>query len=224
MESINWNYWLDLTSVKEWHASALSLGINPKRIIRKLNRYSEPAKFEYEGDESIGVEKLQEFLNRLDIIQNNKYVEKFYLGLDEVYLEGFVKWAITKKSFQNYFPKELQAYWAQELVDNLNNKLTQPKVTQKWQLKPGKAYPGYRLALFEFLEKEYKDGKEYPPNAYDFIAKLKQDVKANQVPEDIYVRNKGIDYKTKDGVTNKADLKAINQAIDNLIIKLSEDE
>jgi hypothetical protein len=136
MESINWNYWLDLKSVKEWQASALSLGINPKRIIRKLNRYSEPAKFEYVGDESIGVEKLQEFLNRLDIIQNNKYVEKFYLGLDEVYLEGFVKWAITKKSFQNYFPKELQAYWAQELVDKLNNKLTQPKVTQGGMMKP----------------------------------------------------------------------------------------
>jgi hypothetical protein len=136
MESINWNYWLDLTSVKEWHASALSLGINPKRIIRKLNRYSEPAKFEYFADETIGVEKHQEFLNRLDIIQNNKYVEKFYLGLDEVYLEGFVKWAITKKSFQNYFPKELQAYWAQELVDNLNNKLTQPKVTQSGMMKP----------------------------------------------------------------------------------------
>jgi hypothetical protein len=136
MESINWNYWLDLKSVKEWQASALSLGINPKRIIRKLNRYSEPAKFEYVGDESIGVEKLQEFLNRLDIIQNNKYFEKFYLGLDEVYLEGFVKWAITKKSFQNYFPKELQAYWAQELVDKLNNKLTQPKVTQGGMMKP----------------------------------------------------------------------------------------
>lgn len=136
MDSINWNYWLDLKTVKEWQASALSLGIDPKRIIRKVKRYSEPAKFEYFADETIGVEKLQEFLNRLDIIQNNKYAEKFYLGLDEVYLEGFVKWAINKKSFQNHFPKELQSYWAKELVDNLNNKLTQPKVNQNGMMKP----------------------------------------------------------------------------------------
>lgn len=136
MDSINWNYWLDLKSVKEWQASALSLGIDPKKIIRKVKRYSEPAKFEYFADETIGVEKLQEFINRLDIIQNNKYAEKFYLGLDEVYLEGFVKWAINKKSFQNHFPKELQAYWAKELVDNLNNNLTQTKVTQSGMMKP----------------------------------------------------------------------------------------
>ena len=136
MDSINWNYWLDLKSVKEWQASALSLGVDPKRIIRKVKRHSEPAKFEYFADETIGVEKLQEFLNRLDIIQNNKYAENFYLGLDEVYLEGFVKWAINKKSFQNNFPKELQAYWAQELVNNLNNNLTQPKVNQSGMMKP----------------------------------------------------------------------------------------
>ena len=136
MEEINWDYWLDLKSLKEWQASALSLGIDPKRIKRKLKPYTEPAKFEYHADETIGNEKLQAFLNRLDIIQNNKYAENFYLGLDEVYLEGFVKWAITKKSFQNYFPKELQGYWAQELVDKLNNKLTQPKVTQGGMMKP----------------------------------------------------------------------------------------
>jgi hypothetical protein len=136
MEKIDWNHWLDLKSVKEWQASALSLGVDPKRIIRKVKRHSEPAKFEYFADETIGVEKLQEFLNRLDIIQNNKYAENFYLGLDEVYLEGFVKWAINKKSFQNHFPKELQAYWAKELVDNLNNNLTQTKVTQSGMMKP----------------------------------------------------------------------------------------
>jgi hypothetical protein len=136
MEEINWDYWLDLKSLKEWQASALSLGIDPKRIKRKLKPYTEPAKFEYHADETIGNEKLQAFLNRLDIIQNNKYAENFYLGLDEVYLEGFVKWAVTKKSFQNYFPKELQSYWAKELVDNLNGKLTQPKVTQSGLMKP----------------------------------------------------------------------------------------
>jgi hypothetical protein len=141
MEEINWDYWLDLKSLKEWQASALSLGIDPKRIKRKLKPYTEPAKFEYHVDETIGNEKLQAFLNRLDIIQNNKYAENFYLGLDEVYLESFVKWAITKKSFQKYFPKELQSYWAKELVDNLNGKLTQPKAYPKGIMKPSEWKP-----------------------------------------------------------------------------------
>jgi hypothetical protein len=138
---------------------------------------------------------------------------------DLVYLPEFVNWATTKQNWE--MPLEFRAL---AKSSEISQSLTSAKVTQKWELKPGKAYPGYRLALFHFLEKEYKDGKEYPPNAYDFIAKLKQDVDANQAPEDIFVRNKGIDYKTKDGATKKADLKTINQAINNLIIKLSEDE
>lgn len=138
---------------------------------------------------------------------------------DLVNLSEFVNWAIAKQNWE--MPLEFRALANSSEISQL---LTSAKVTPKWELKPGKAYPGYRLVLFQFLEKEHKDGKEYPPNAYDFIAKLKQDVETNQAPEDIFIRSKGIDYKTKDGVTKKADLKTINQAINNLIIKLSEDE
>jgi hypothetical protein len=139
---------------------------------------------------------------------------------NQVKLSEFARWVVAEKP-DWAIPDEFRALAKFSETSQL---LKSAKVIQKWQLKPGKAYPGYRLALFEFLEKEFKDGKEYPPKAYDFIAKLKQDVKANQAPEDIFVRNKGIDYKTKNGATNKADLKAINQAIDNLIIRLSKDE
>jgi hypothetical protein len=54
---------------------------------------------------------------------------------------------LKNENFGWNLPKELQAYieklntpneshWAQELVDNLNNKLTQPKVTQSGMMKP----------------------------------------------------------------------------------------
>jgi hypothetical protein len=138
---------------------------------------------------------------------------------DLVYLSEFVNWAITKQNWE--MPLEFRALANSSETSQLP---TSKKVAQTWELKPGKAYPGYRLALFQFLEKEHKDGKEYPPNAYDFIAKLKKDVQANQAPEDIFIRSKGIDYKTKDGAIKKADLKTINQAIKNLITRLSEDE
>ena len=239
--AINWDYWLKRRAIHEIEISLLTLGLDPESY--PINSLAG----EQWVDERDLNEKKKEFDMRRNLILDYRFKPYEYMKDDgewgdyfadgynnKILVQRFLRW-LKNEDMGWDLPKELGAYiekldkpnephWAQGLVDNLNNKLTQPKVTQKWQLKPGKAYPGYRLALFEFLEKEYKDGKEYPPNAYDFIAKLKQDVKANQVPEDIYVRNKGIDYKTKDGVTNKADLKAINQAIDNLIIKLSEDE
>jgi hypothetical protein len=98
------------------------------------------------------------------------------------------------------------------------------KVIQKWKLKPGKVYPGYRLPLFEFLKKEYDDGRECPPNAYDFIAKLNEGIANGIEPENIWVKRYGIEYKIKSGKTKEADLKTINQAIKDLIIKLPEDE
>ena len=98
------------------------------------------------------------------------------------------------------------------------------KENQKWKLKPGKTYPGYRLPLFEFLKQEFANGKEDPPNAYDFIAKLKEDLDNGITLENIWVRRYGIDYKIKSGETKQADLKAINQSIGDLIIKLPEDE
>lgn len=239
--AIDWNHWLKCRTLLEIEVVLLTLGFDPENHqIGYLDGH-------YLVTESDLKEKQKEFIRRMGIVQDYRFKSYDYMTNDgewgdyfakdfnnRVLVKRFLLW-LKNENFGWNLPKELQAYieklntpneshWAQELVDNLNNKLTQPKVTQKWQLKPGKAYPGYRLALFEFLEREYKDGKENPPNAYDFIAKLKQDVKANQAPEDIFVRNKGIDYITKDGVTHKADLKAINQAIDNLIIKLSEDE
>jgi hypothetical protein len=107
MEKIDWNYWLDMTSLEDWQACALSLGINPKRVTRRIVPYSQPPKFEYLADETIGFEKLQQFIDRLDIIQNNKYSKKFALGYGEVYLDRFVNWAITKHSFKTDFPDEL---------------------------------------------------------------------------------------------------------------------
>ena len=142
---------------------------------------------------------------------------------DFVDLKKFARWACEDVSWneQNEIPNEFRALAKFSETPHL---LTSAKVIQKWQLKPGKAYPGYRLALFEFLEKEFKDGKEDPPNAYDFIAKLKEDVANGITLENIWVRRYGIDYQIKSGETKKADLKAINQSIGDLIIKLSEDE
>jgi hypothetical protein len=238
--AIDWNYWLKCRTLTEIEVVLLTLGLDPESYqIGILDGH-------YLVNENDLKQKQKNYIMRMGVVQDYRFKSYAYMANDgewgdyfsannqKVIVKRFLLW-LKNEDMGWDLPNELQVYieklnmpnqehWAQGLVDNLNNKLTQPKVTQKWELKPGKAYPGYRLALFEFLEKEYKDGKEYPPNAYDFIAKLKQDIKANEAPEGIYVRNKGIDYITKDGVTNKADLKAINQAIDNLIIKLSKDE
>lgn len=218
----NWTSWKNKRTVTLNQALLLCMNVCPKwyearedkdKFLSNLTIWSQyRLYFEDAHDWASGSGWVIEYLAEADI-QEDDFVD----------LKKFARWACKDVSWneQNEIPNEFRALAKFSETSQL---LTSAKVIQKWQLKPGKAYPGYRLALFEFLEKEYKDGKEYPPNAYDFIAKLKQDVKDNQAPEDIFVRNKGIDYITKDGVTNKADLKAINQAIDNLIIKLSEDE
>jgi hypothetical protein len=212
----DWSYW-DCDHLSLQDAICLSANITPdwtkytkdigRRNVLKIN------------------DKLQRLPNSLNWAQSPDCLWRYdnpseFKSTNQVKLSEFARWVVKEKP-DWVIPSEFRALAKFSETSQL---LTSAKVIQKWQLKPGKAYPGYRLALFEFLEKEYKDGKEYPPNAYDFIAKLKQDVKDNQIPEDIFVRNKGIDYETKDGVIKKADLKAINQAIDNLIIKLSEDE
>ena len=108
MEDIDWDYWLDLTSVHEWEACGLSLGINPKSIKRDFvrNRNSYVPKFYYEI-RGVSPEVVNQFVNRLDIIQNNKYSNHFVLADTKVYLEKFVRWAITKNSFKDMPPELL---------------------------------------------------------------------------------------------------------------------
>ena len=139
---------------------------------------------------------------------------------DLVYLPEFVNWAITNQNWE--MPLEFRALAKINEITNLPIK-TKSEI-QQWQLKPGKIYPGYRLALFEFLKQEFVSGKVDPPNAHDFIAKLKEDVANGIKPVNIFTKRYGIEYKIKTGESRNAELKSINQAIGNLIIKLSEDE
>lgn len=138
---------------------------------------------------------------------------------DLVYLSEFADWAIKNQNWK--MPLGFRALAKSTEVAQF---FTSEKAIQKWKLKPGKVYPGYRLTLFEFLEKEYNDGREYPPDAYGFIAKLKEDIANGIEPENIWIKRYAIQYKIKSGKTKEADLKSINQAIGDLIIRLSEDE
>jgi hypothetical protein len=106
MENIDWDYWLDLIYVDEWKACGLSLGINPKNIKRDFLHYKNLIPTFYYHIKDASPEVINQFTNRLDIIQDNKYLNHFASGDTEVHLEKFVKWALTKKSFKN-MPREL---------------------------------------------------------------------------------------------------------------------
>jgi hypothetical protein len=106
---IDWNWWLDKSTVKEWEACALSLGINPEFIIRQVNPINpHQVAFLLDADRfSATNEQIEQFKKRIELIQNNKYSSNFYLHFDEIYLMKFVDWALTTRTFKEFMPEEL---------------------------------------------------------------------------------------------------------------------
>lgn len=218
----NWTSWKNKRTVTLNQALLLCMNVCPKwyearedkdKFLSNLTIWSQyRLYFEDAHDWASGSGWVRDYLAE-DDIQEDDFVD----------LKKFARWACEDVSWneQNEIPNEFRVLAKPSEISRL---LTSAKVTQKWKLKPGKAYPGYRLALFEFLKQEFINGKEDPPNAYDFIAKLKEDVANGTTLENIWVRRYGIDYKIKSGETKQADHKEINQSIGGLIIKLSEDE
>jgi len=219
--AIDWNHWLKLYKPLNEEIILLTLELNPDDI--KIDHFM-GERYIVNKKNLLGELNL-EYDRRMRLLKESRfrpfaYLENLndggwgnYFSADgsgtQVITNRFLLW-LNNEEIGWDLPKELTTYiekldkpnepqWAQELVDNLNNKLTQPKVTQKWKLKPGKVYPGYRLALFEFLKKEYDDGMECPPNAYDFIAKLNEGIANGIEPENIWVKRYGIEYKIKSG-------------------------
>jgi len=106
---IDWNWWLDKSTVKEWEACALSLGINPKFIIRQVNPINpHQVAFLLDADRFTATsEQIEQFKKRIELIQNNKYSSRFSFHLDEIYLKKFVDWALTTRTFKEFMPEEL---------------------------------------------------------------------------------------------------------------------
>lgn len=106
---IDWNWWLDKSTVKEWEACALSLGINPEFIIRQVNPINpHQVAFLLDADRFTATSKqIEQFKKRIELIQNNKYSSNFYLNFDEIYLMKFVGWALTTRTFKEFMPEEL---------------------------------------------------------------------------------------------------------------------
>jgi hypothetical protein len=248
MEKIDWNHWFRYRTLKDWEAVALSLGINPMDIdvnsIGGINYILDEIIPKHKVECESRMRLLQDFRDKpYSYFEGDDEAGNYFDASDskfkKVLVKRFFLW-LKNEDMGWTLPKELQACIeklnnnpkALEVVVNspkvIEGEITQlpvsAKVIQKWKLKPGKVYPGYRLPLFEFLKKEYDDGRECPPNAYDFIAKLNEGIANGIEPENIWVKRYGIEYKIKSGKTKEADLKTINQAIKDLIIKLPEDE
>ena len=218
----NWTSWKNKRTVTLNQALLLCMNVCPKwyearddqeQFLSNLTIWSQyRLYFEDAHDWASGSGWVINYLDEIDI-QGDNFVD----------LKKFARWACEDVSWneQNKIPSEFRML---AKLSEITQSSISLKINQKWKLKPGKTYPGYRLALFEFLEQEFVSGKVDPPNAHDFIAKLKEDLANGIKLENIFLKRYGIDYKIKIGEIRNADLKSINQSIGNLIIKLSEDE
>jgi hypothetical protein len=90
---------------------------------------------------------------------------------------------------------------------------TQPiQRTDMWKLKTTvQRYSGYRLPLYRFLKAEFAQGKPCP-KARDVLEEW-----GRNCPIDIQVMPDGLKYNNAKGESKEADLKAIQQAIKNLL-------
>jgi hypothetical protein len=151
--AIDWNYWLKCRTLTEIEVVLLTLGLDPESYQTDIL-----AGEHYLVNDADLKQKQKDYIKRMGVIEQYRTKSYRYMANDGEWGDYF--WANNQKVHVNRFllwlknedmgwdlPKELQAYieklevpnqqhWAQELVDNLNGKLTQPKVTQSGLMKP----------------------------------------------------------------------------------------
>ena len=151
--AINWDYWLKRRAIHEIEISLLTLGLDPESY--PINSLAG----EQWVDERDLNEKKKEFDMRRNLILDYRFKPYEYMKDDgewgdyfadgynnKILVKRFLRW-LKNEDMGWDLPKELGAYiekldkpnephWAQELVDNLNKKITQSEVIQKVIIKP----------------------------------------------------------------------------------------
>jgi len=150
--AIDWNYWLKCRTLTEIEVVLLTLGLDPESYqIGILDGH-------YLVNENDLKQKQKDYIRRMGIVQDYRFKSYVYMANDgewgdyfsannqKVIVKRFFLW-LKNEDMGWDLPNELQAYikklnmpnqehWAQGLVDNLNDKLAQPKVTQSGLMKP----------------------------------------------------------------------------------------
>ena len=243
---IDWDYWLNQRlKIADWELLALSFNINPEEIksyeIDDLNHIT---------DVILDPKFRKKYLKRKDTLQDYRFIAFDYFRNDGIpvdyydasdsklkmiYLKRVLLW-LKNEEIGWELPKELAAYieildkpnephWAQELVDNLNNKNPQPITTKSklaWSLKPLgeiQRMNGYRAVLYQTLLVMHSDEKSTPPTALEVLASWRNEFKNKQPQEcNIWVHEKSFDYDNKKGLKKNVDTKSLKEAIQRLII------
>lgn len=123
--------------------------------------------------------------------------------------ELLASWGVT---YQLQWPRPWSLSAIEKGLNNAQNSAQPIQRSTAWKLKTSiKRFPGYRQALYEYLEAAHVAGQPLP-KARGVLNAWK-----NTLPPDIQVMTDGVKYNDGKGNLKEANLKAIQQAIKGLL-------
>ena len=214
----NWELWARMPMVTLREAALLSLDLEPnppeKKYNGRLYRYTEP------GSEFDNRLKLAIAHVRAGLLKQSGCKQYYVTESVEVSLPDFAAFAQSNGlSLPESFPRGVSPDAAPVMTATMPVDMEGVLVTQSetstWKLKPNIGrVQGYRLPLYQFLKKAEDDGAKTCPKAWDVIIYWK-----HNAPDGIEVIGDIIHYENKHGKDKPAGVRAIQAAIDNLLLK-----
>lgn len=201
-ETFEVEHWFSKTVVTSTEAALLLCKHNPNKITSDVTKCCTNPK--------TGRKDIVQLKQRFDALDKKEPGERT--------LRDWLEYARSQKikyhAWIDGYAETLPSSDTKPMPVDMEGVLVTPKGTPTWELKPNPGrMQGYRWPLFKFLKKTKDEGAKTCPKARDVIIAW-----THNPPDGIEVISDIIHYETKSGNENKASSKAVQQAIDGLLL------